>query len=77
MWPNRGANQCFRCLIKARNQLGDSAHGQAALAGKGPQGCGPLLSRGLDPLMGTTVTPPPALKHAAFNYYTKVCLSLS
>lgn len=72
MWPNRGANQCFRCLIKARTRWGD-----LALAEKGPQGCGPQLSQGLDPVMGTTVTPPPALKHAAFNYYTKVCLRVS
>lgn len=57
---------------------GDLAHGRAALAEKDPQGCGPQLSQGLDPVMGTTVTPPPALKHAAFNYYTKgVSLSLS
>lgn len=51
---------------------GDLAHGRAALAEKDPQGCG------LDPVMGTTVTPPPTSKHAAFNYYTKgVSLSLS
>lgn len=43
-------------------------------AEKGPRGCGPQLSWGLDPLMGTTVTPPPTLKHAVFNYNTKVCL---
>ncbi len=43
----------------------DLAHGRPALAEKDPQGCGPQLSQGLDPVMGTTVTPPPTSKHAA------------